>query len=210
MNILASPRPMAFTLKANGLMREIITDAKVSKFVTPDKIATVKKVDVKALWDTGASGSVVTQATAKTLGLVPIGKARVIYGGNEIDENVYLVCIYLPNHVIFPAKVTECDDKTQFDLIIGMDIISRGDFSVTNKNNKTKFSFRVPSLADHDYVEEENQKKSKEGEALKLKSKTFITAPMKNNRVDGNLPCPCGSRKKWRQCHGKQKSKFHR
>jgi uncharacterized protein YchJ len=199
---------MAFTLKATGLLREIITDAKVSKYVPPDKFLNVKTVDVKALWDTGASGSVVTQATAKKLELAPIGKARVVYGGNEIDENVYLVCIYLPNHVIFPAKVTECDDKTQFDLIIGMDIISRGDFSITNKNNKTKVTFRVPSLADHDYVEEENQKKKSiptQAKAISPSNKIIITAPTRNHRVDGNLPCPCESGKKWKQCHGKEK-----
>jgi uncharacterized protein YchJ len=92
-----------------------------------------------------------------------------------------------------------------------MDIISRGDFSITNKNKKTKVSFRVPSLADHDYVEEENKKKQiHRVEAAKTTVKTVITAPMKNNRVDGNLPCPCGSGKKWKQCHGKEKSIFHR
>lgn len=159
MDIVSPQKPMAFTLKATGLLNALITDAKVSKYTTADKLTTEKTVDVKALWDTGASGSVVTKATAKALGLLPIGKARVIYGGNETDENVYLVCLFLPNFVIIPAKVTECDDKTQFGLIIGMDVISQGDFSVTNKNNITKFTFRLPSIADHDFVAEENQKK---------------------------------------------------
>jgi uncharacterized protein YchJ len=212
MDILKDPPPMAFTLKANGLLREIITDAKLSKFVPPEKLPTEKTVDVKALWDTGATGSVVTEATAKALGLVPMGKARCIYGGSETDENVYLVCIFLPNRVIFPAKVTECRNKTQFGLIIGMDIISKGDFSVTNKNNKTIVTFRVPSIAEHDYVEEENQKKKviREKGLPNHPGKTTIKAPTKNHRVDGNLPCPCGSGKKWKQCHGKPKSPFHK
>ena len=41
------------------------------------------------------------------------------------------------------------------DVLIGMDIINRGDFAVTNQNRKTKFSFRFPSIGDIDFVEED-------------------------------------------------------
>ena len=40
------------------------------------------------------------------------------------------------------------------DVLIGMDIINEGDFAVTNLNGRTKFSFRVPSQADIDFVRE--------------------------------------------------------
>ena len=40
------------------------------------------------------------------------------------------------------------------DVLIGMDIIQHGDFSITNVNNKTTFSFRTPSMKEIDYVKE--------------------------------------------------------
>jgi hypothetical protein len=39
-----------------------------------------------------------------------------------------------------------------------MNIISRGDFAVTNKGGITKFSFRIPSLVHIDFVEEANMR----------------------------------------------------
>ena len=40
------------------------------------------------------------------------------------------------------------------DLLIGMDIIRFGDFSVTTNNGKTIFSFRTPSIKHIDFVKE--------------------------------------------------------
>ena len=44
-------------------------------------------------------------------------------------------------------------DKQNLDIIIGMDIINLGDFSVSNYNGKTSFSFRIPSLANANYLQ---------------------------------------------------------
>jgi hypothetical protein len=44
-----------------------------------------------------------------------------------------------------------------FGAIIGMDIIRRGDFAITNANGKTKMSFRMPSLKAIDFVEEQKK-----------------------------------------------------
>ena len=41
------------------------------------------------------------------------------------------------------------------DVLVGMDIINQGDFAVTNPDGRTKFSFRVPSIADIDFVAED-------------------------------------------------------
>lgn len=40
------------------------------------------------------------------------------------------------------------------DILIGMDIITLGDFAVTNYEGVTKLSFRVPSQRHIDFVEE--------------------------------------------------------
>ena len=36
-------------------------------------------------------------------------------------------------------------ESDEYDAIFGMDIISLGDFAITNQNGQTTFSFRVPS-----------------------------------------------------------------
>jgi hypothetical protein len=193
---------MAFTIVANGKLREIITDSFVSKLVPPVQIKAINKIKVKALWDTGAMISAITDSTVKALGLIPDGGTNVVYGGNIVYENLYSVLIYLPNHVVFPARVTQCRDKTNFELIIGMDIITGGDFAITNKNKKTTVSYRVPSSVEIDFRKEIKQETSPEIPAPKAPEKKTILAPMRNGKVNGNLPCPCGSGRKYKQCHG--------
>ena len=50
-----------------------------------------------------------------------------------------------------------------FCYIIPMDIITQGDFSVTNKNGVTVFSFRVPSLTVVDFVKEVKKRRGHRG-----------------------------------------------
>lgn len=50
------------------------------------------------------------------------------------------------------------------DMLIGMDIISQGDFALTNRDGRTVFSFQIPSTHLYDFV--------KQDAATKLKSKT--------------------------------------
>ncbi|WP_295051704.1 aspartyl protease family protein [uncultured Fibrobacter sp.] len=108
-----------------------------------------------ALWDTGATNSAVTEKVAKALGLVPAGKTKV-HGVNGLSEaNFYVVEIILPGNMHFVRNVTECKSAGDWDVLVGMDIMSFGDFSVSNFNGSTTFSFRVPSRAVIDYVAEE-------------------------------------------------------
>ncbi len=45
--------------------------------------------------------------------------------------------------------------RDSVDVLIGMDVIGLGDFSITNKDGKTTFSFREPSMEEIDYTERE-------------------------------------------------------
>ena len=59
--------------------------------------------------------------------------------------------------------VTKAKSIMGADVLIGMDIISKGDFAVTHPEGKTQFMFRVPTQADIDFVKEdrpENQRQS--------------------------------------------------
>ena len=75
-----------------------------------------------------------------------------------------------------------------------MDIITRGDFSISNKNGKTTVSFCIPSVHDIDFVEE-GKKLNEANEKVNLAKRT--------KKIGRNEPCPCGSGKKYKNCHGK-------
>lgn len=82
-----------------------------------------------------------------------------VHGANgAFQAETYLVNIALPNAVIFPGVRVTKGDFIGADVLIGMDIINKGDFTVTNLGGITKFSFRIPSLVHIDFVEEFRKK----------------------------------------------------
>jgi hypothetical protein len=174
------PLPQAFSINYNGLSNRLISDIEVFSLSFP-RPAPYKTT---ALWDTGATASIITRETAQALNLVPTGKVIINHGGGQSEHLTHLVDIGLPNGVLVSGiTVTEMEHIVDnFGVIIGMDIISSGDFSITNLNRKTCFSFRYPSLARVDFVEEINRQ-------------------MK--RLRGHNLCPCKSGKQYRKCHGK-------
>ena len=116
--------------------------------------------EFQALWDTGATNSAISQDVIDTLGLRPSGFFKeVSYADGSVAQNVprFLVNIMLPNNVEVVGLPVMSGKPSGSDVLIGMDIISRGDFAVTHMNGKTKFSFRVPSQGDIDFVVEYNQ-----------------------------------------------------
>lgn len=177
----------AFTIKWSNIRKLLVTDIKLVK---PDiSIKDIKEEQLfktQALWDTGATNCVIEGKLAKELGLVPIAKADVNHAGGVSEVNVYLISIILPNNVYFEGiRVTECKENIGgFRFIVGMDVITKGDFSVTNTDGKTTFSFRLPSMETIDYVKDYNNI-----EKLKYKD------------VGRNDKCPCGSGKKFKDCH---------
>ncbi len=153
-----------------------------------------KSVETLAIWDTGATNSVITKSAAAELGLIPISKAVVngVHGYKEV--NVYYLKITLNNQEItLKSQVTECEELSQDNstrFLIGMNIINLGDFSITNHQGNTIMSFRVPSLKAIDFVSdlETYNRYQKIGEIQYKK---------------GIKKCPCGSNKDFKNCHAK-------
>jgi hypothetical protein len=108
----------------------------------------------RAIWDTGATNSCVTQAVIDACGLVPVGMAQVHGVGGATTEEVFLVNIYLPGNVGFAGMRVTRGRFIGADILIGMDIINQGDFSVTNHGGITKFSYRIPSQKHIDFYEQ--------------------------------------------------------
>ncbi len=92
----------AFTLNYGGVVRELKTDAAVkppNALVGDDESL---KIEVNAIWDTGATGTVITEKIVSLLELKPTGKT-IVYGVNSQDiVNKYIVDIEFPNKIIFP------------------------------------------------------------------------------------------------------------
>jgi hypothetical protein len=188
------PASRAFTTKYPGRVDRIITPIQICAAFDPadppDPIPKYNKT--KALWDTGATSCVITKNIASSLGLIPVGKTVVTHAGGKSEAPTYLVNFILPNEVrVLGAFVSECPEIV-FDVgvIIGMDIISMGDFSITNVGGRTWVSYRYPSIGRIDYV--------KDADEMTFKG------------VSKNSPCPCGRTRPsgkpipFKNCHGRQ------
>ena len=139
----------AFTSGINqGILRRLLTPVTV--------ISNSLTVQVPALWDTGATGTSISYDVAAKLKLVPTGMMTVKTASGSDDVNTYVVDIILPNNVAI-KDVQVCDSKIgeqRIGMLIGMDIITMGDFSITNENGNTVFTFRIPTIQKIDYVKE--------------------------------------------------------
>ena len=176
----------AFTIRSdNGLLRSLKSGVGVC---APFVGLSVGKEEIKckgfnAIWDTGATGSVITEKVADALGLKPTGFKEVHTANGKSEKNTYLVNIILPNNVaIQNVNVTEGLLGDHADVLIGMDIITLGDFSITNKDGNTVMSFRIPSLQEIDYVPIANQANKLEQFKQKRQPKNTATKKKKTKR----------------------------
>ncbi len=165
----------AFTVLYSGLALRLTSDLAISEAFEPrcPPVALPIQLTVKALWDTGATGCVITDSVAVSLGLAPTGAVPVTHAGGVTNHSTYMVNLILPNDIQFAGvSVVACPDNPAFSAIIGMNVISRGDLAVTSTSGKTQMSFRVPSIDHIDYVREYQR---------------ILYAD-----VDPSSPCPCG------------------
>lgn len=146
----------SFTIEYNSLVECIATKCGISKaFNTVYQLDMMPPdfVEFHALWDTGAMRSVISTEVVKILGLLPVGQAKVYHTNGVSIVKTYLIDILLPNAIEFSTVLVTEGILGDTDVLIGMDIISKGDFAVTGSNGKTKFSFQVPSTHDIDFSE---------------------------------------------------------
>ncbi|GAG16138.1 unnamed protein product, partial [marine sediment metagenome] len=147
----------AFTCVNNGLSRTLKSRVDIAPAFDPSALTPGSTPPFKsfvAVWDTGATASVITQKVVDACNLKPTGMMRVYHADGEANAETYIVNIALPNKVAFrDMKVTK-GNLRGIDALIGMDIINEGDLAITNAGGKTAFSFRMPSVARIDYVKE--------------------------------------------------------
>ena len=146
----------AITIRSQTTLSQITTTIGVSHPFDGDDIGQPPKpYSTAALWDTGASHCSITKSLAQNLGLHPIDKVLVQHAKGQSYENVYFAIVQVTDKYYLEVEITECQSSsTNFEVIIGMDVISKGDFSITNVGGQTTFSFRLPSLRSIDYKAE--------------------------------------------------------
>lgn len=184
-------RGLSFTIKAPGHLRVLETDVIIGAAFQPSDKQPPNHgstMNVKGIWDTGATGTVISQEVVAQLGLKPIGMTKVSGVNGQHNSEVFLVSLGLPNRVMFPEVRVVKGQMGSANVLIGMDIITRGDFALTHHLGKTCFSFRIPSIECIDFVA-----KSPAHQAA------ANTSPVSAS-VGRNDPCPCGSGRKYKKC----------
>jgi predicted aspartyl protease len=106
-------------------------------------------IKARALWDTGAMLSAVTPEIAQKLNLVSTNRIKVNGIGNYSIADVVMVSIRLPNLIeLKNARILVLNLVKDVDMLIGMDIIRLGDFSISNGAGRTLFTFAMPPFED--------------------------------------------------------------
>ena len=148
------PKAMHFAFKQDNpsLCLRLLTEAQIFNMSGG---SARKGIKVTALWDTGAGGSAITPALAERMNLIPVNRVKVTGINNTSMADVVNISIGLPNMVMVEeVNVMVCNLVKDVDLLIGMDIILLGDFSISNGGGKTLFSFAIPPFENKtDYYE---------------------------------------------------------
>ena len=117
-----------------------------------------KEYTFQALWDTGTRESLITYPAITKLDLKSKGEGEISGTGGPARSRLFNVDIIFSNGYeklnwnLF--EYPGAKDK-KYGLVIGMDIISLGDFAITKKDGKAFLSFRIPNkyLVDFEIVD---------------------------------------------------------
>ena len=106
--------------------------------------------DVYALIDTGATATCISKPLARKLKLKVVGQSMMNTAGGLKRTNRYIIDLKMPSEISFEnIRAVEFIGNTNFDILIGMDILMLGDLAITNAEKRTLTSFRVPPDLKH-------------------------------------------------------------
>ena len=184
---LSAGKFRAFTVKASGPMLSIRFNIGITVPVAaPNGLPDDQITSFMGIINTGQPTTQINKSVVEKLSL-----QMTILRGHE----VYLVDIYMPNRIRFSGVPAILVDDPNKECVLGMDILACGDLAISNVDQKTTFSFRVPPSRVVDFVEESKQ------DAPSKTSGAVKTSPV--TIVDRNQLCVCGSGKKYKNCCGK-------
>ena len=82
----------AFTLKFNGITHKLITLVEVFPAFEPRKSKPLPlSRQFNAIWDTGATGCVISHKVVNAFDLTPIGRTKIQTAERTTESNLYLI-----------------------------------------------------------------------------------------------------------------------
>lgn len=107
-----------------------------------------KEKKILAIWDTGATGTVITKDVFEELDILTIDVIGVSGVNSRSQAHVGIADIVFGDGVLklTGSRVMACDSigSEKAKMLIGMDIITMGDMSISNYGDTTHFSFAIP------------------------------------------------------------------
>ena len=152
--------------------------------ISTSSTANIKGNEFEAIWDTGASASCIHNRVVQKLKLSPVSYTVMSTANGVCESPVFYVNILLPNNVMANNVRVVGVEKMNPDCLIGMDIISQGDFVLFSHGNETQFSFIIPP------------------QPQKIDFLRLSTLNQTEPVMSRNAKCYCGSGKKFKHCHG--------
>jgi predicted aspartyl protease len=133
----------SFTASYNEVVKEIVLNCIIFPMEREDKDGKKKMLTIETLWDTGCGGCLISKDLVNKMGLKSHRTIKHYDSGKMYDKNCYEAFIYLPNGITVPVELME-KELSDSPVIIGMDIICRGNLFVNNVNSKTIVRFDMP------------------------------------------------------------------
>lgn len=128
--------------------REVITGC----YIAHPNSEISELISIKALWDTGATTSCISEDLAKELDLAKGLDVQLnIAETNEVGvaRHTYIADLFLaanPEYIYFDnLSMIEIPQHIRYDIIIGMDVIKQGDLALSQLSGQTIVFFRHPS-----------------------------------------------------------------
>lgn len=132
-----------------GQIDSLITPIRISTpFMSQDISRSDPRIKpINALWDTGSTGSLIINPLPQQLGLVRTGeRISLDYGRERENEGwIYKANLYMGDIAMVEYTVVSAEPiGPGYNLVIGMDIIGQGDFTLRKVNGLTQLIFRLP------------------------------------------------------------------
>ena len=99
-----------------------------------------------AVWDTGATNSIISRDVVDALGLKPTGRSSISSFAGIVDTDVYTIDLCFENGYRIEGVEVMCGDYIDYDMLIGIDVVNQGEIFVSTFGGKTTFYFRMPAV----------------------------------------------------------------
>jgi hypothetical protein len=98
-----------------------------------------------AIWDTGATSSMIAENIAHTLRLKPVGHTVIAGVHGVTNANTYCVDVkFNIGATVKGIKVAEASNTGGFGLLVGMDIIGRGKMYLDGTSDVLSVTVEIP------------------------------------------------------------------